>query len=226
MKLVLFDIDGTLILSGGAGLRAMTQAFDQLFDIADAFLGVQLAGRTDTSILQDALRVHGLPYSHEVLGDFQKLYFEYLRKEMPQPHPGKRIMPGAAELLKALAQRQEVYLGLLTGNWRTSGYMKLADFNLDHYFHFGAFSDDSEIRKDLLPYAVERFTRLHNLVPRPEEVYVVGDTPSDILCAHPHGAKAVAVAAAHHSAADLAPYNPDFLLPDLSDLPKVLEILG
>lgn len=226
MKLVLFDIDGTLLLSGGAGVRAMTRAFDQLFEIADAFTGVQLAGRTDTSILKDALRLHGLPYSHEVLEEFQSLYFEYLHQEMPLPGSGKRIMPGVLEVLEALSALPDVYLGLLTGNWRTSGYIKLADFALDHFFAFGAFSDDSEVRKELLPFAIQRFKRLHDLEPRPEEVFVVGDTPSDILCAHPHGAKAVAVAAAHHSAADLAPYNPDFLLPNLTDYKKVLEILG
>lgn len=226
MKLLLFDIDGTLILSGGAGLRAMTRAFARLYGIADGLAGVNLSGRTDNSILRDALAKFDLPDTEEVEAEFKALYFELLAEEMPLPVDGKRIMPGVAELLEALASRPEVHLGLLTGNWQTSGYLKLADFGLDRYFQFGAFADDSSIRDELLPFAVERFERRHKLRPQPEEVYVIGDTPYDIRCARPHGARAVAVAAASHSLTDLAAWSPDHLFADLTDTAAALEVLG
>jgi phosphoglycolate phosphatase len=226
MKLLLFDIDGTLILSGGAGLRAMTRAFEQLYDIPDGFAGVNLSGRTDNSILQDALAKFHLPDTPQTERAFKQLYFELLAEEMPLPVDGKRIMPGIAPLLEELAQRPEVHLGLLTGNWRSSGYIKLADFGLDRFFAFGAFADDSSNRDELLPFAVERFKQRHGLRPRPEEVYVIGDTPYDIRCARPHGARAVAVAAASHSLTDLAAWSPDHLFADLGDTAAALQVLG
>jgi phosphoglycolate phosphatase len=226
LKLLLFDIDGTLILSGGAGLRAMSRAFERLYGHAGAFAGVKLSGRTDSSILQDGLARFNLPYSREVEETYKRLYFDLLTEEMPLLVDGKRIMPGVAPLLEALSVRPGVHLGLLTGNWRASGYIKLADFGLDRYFSFGAFADDSGIRDELLPFALERFEAMNGFRPEPEEVYVIGDTPYDILCARPHGARAVAVAAASHSAAELAEWQPDHLFDNLGDTKAVLSILG
>jgi len=226
MKILLFDIDGTLMLSGGAGLRAMNQAFFDLYGIKEVFSGINLAGRTDTSIFRDAVKACHLPYSPAALKKFQMQYFSHLPAELDHPAGEKKLMPGVAELLPALQQRENVFLGLLTGNWETSGYIKLAHFGLDRYFSFGAFADDSEKRPELLPYAIQRFTARYEHTPDPDQVFVIGDTPSDILCAQPHNAKSVAVAAAHYKEKDLQPYNPDFLLQDLSDLPQVMSILG
>jgi phosphoglycolate phosphatase-like HAD superfamily hydrolase len=226
VKLLLFDIDGTLVHSGGAGLRAMTRAFTDLYAIPDALAGVSLSGRTDSSILQDALAIFALPHSPEIEEEYKQRYFELLAEEMPLPGAGKRLMPGIPALLEALSGRPDVHLGLLTGNWRTSGYLKLADFGLDRYFPFGAFADDSGVRDQLLPFAVARFRDLSGLSPRPEEVYVIGDTPYDIQCARPHGAVAVAVAAAAHSRSHLAACNPDHLFTDLEDTEAALQVLG
>ncbi len=226
MKLLLFDIDGTLVLSGNAGLRAMNRAFTSLYGIDEAFSGMQLAGRTDTSIFKDATEKYHYPYNQQTLEEFKTEYFKFLPEEMFKPIGNKRMMPGVGELLTALHTRRGVYLGLLTGNWQTSGYIKIGYFGLDRYFSFGAFSDDSEVRPDLLPYAVARFQQKYTITPTAREIFIIGDTPSDILCAKPHGVVSVAVAAAHHKEADLAPYNPDFLLPDFTDLDRALEILG
>jgi phosphoglycolate phosphatase-like HAD superfamily hydrolase len=226
MKVLLFDIDGTLMLSGGAGLRAMNQAFFDLYGVEEVFSGINLAGRTDTSIFRDAAEAHHHPYTAETLRNFQNAYYAHLPGEMEKPIGDKKLMPGVAELLPALQQRPDVYVGLLTGNWEISGFIKLAHFGLDRFFSFGAFADDSEKRPELLPYAIKRFTERYDRTPDPDQVFVIGDTPSDILCAQPHNAKAVAVAAAHYKEKDLQPYNPDYLLPDLSDLPQALSILG
>ncbi|HNW58542.1 MAG TPA: HAD family hydrolase [bacterium] len=226
MKLLLFDIDGTLVLSGGAGLRAMNRAFLELYDIPQAFAGIQLAGRTDRAILQDVLARFEQPWSEEVEEIFKQRYFERMEEEMPLPVPGKRIMPGILPLLEALAARPGLHLGLLTGNWRTSGYLKLAEFGLERFFPFGAFADDSGVRDELLPFAVARFAASHGRRPRPREVYVIGDTPHDIQCARPHGAIAVGVAAAAHTPADLAAHHPDYLFSDFTDTTAALLVLG
>ncbi len=226
MKILLFDIDGTLMFSGGAGLRAMNRAFANLYGIEEKFNGMNLAGRTDTSIFRDAAEECGFPYDDQVLDEFKTEYFSILPKELDHPECHKRLMPGVGELLAALHGKPDIYLGLLTGNWQKSGYLKLATFSLDRYFTFGAFSDDSEIRPDLLPYAVRRFQQHHDLKPKPQELFIIGDTPSDIQCAKPHGAVSVAVAAAHYKEKDLLPFQPDFILPDFSDLRKALDILA
>ena len=226
MKLLLFDIDGTLLLSGGAGLRAMDQAFDQLYGIPNAFAGINLAGRTDTAILKNVMEKNGLPFSSAAMEGFKQIYYDRLRDEIYAPLDGKLLMPGIDALLRCIHKQKDIYLGLLTGNWQTSGFIKLAYFDIDHYFDIGAFADDSEYRDELLPFAIQRFEDKHNRKPRADEVYVIGDTPADIQCARPHGAIAVAVAAAHFTAEQLREHKPDYLFEDLTDTETVLQVLG
>ncbi len=224
-KLLLFDIDGTLIHSDGAGVRAMNAAFEQLYGIADAFQGFSMAGRTDTSILAEAFEKYHLPMDAEHETVFKARYAELLPSELERPSQKRRLMPGVALLLEALKQRDNVYLGLLTGNWEVSGRIKLLHFGLNDYFPFGAFADDSPCRDRLLPFALQRCKAMFGCDVEKENIFVIGDTPSDILCAKPHGVRTVAVAAAGHSLDDLRNYNPDYLLPDLSDTETVLRIL-
>jgi phosphoglycolate phosphatase len=226
VKLLLFDIDGTLLLAGGAGLRAMSKAFEQLYGIPEAFAGINLAGRTDTAIIRNVCEQHRIPFFAEELESFKKFYYEYLETEINLPRDGKILMPGIETLLENLSHRQGIYLGLLTGNWRTSGFIKLSGMGIAHYFGIGAFADDSELRDELLPFAVERFAKEHGKTPKADEVYVIGDTPSDIQCARPHGAIAVAVGAAHYTAEQLRAYNPDYLFENLADTEAVLRVLG
>jgi len=207
-------------------LRAMNEAFLRIFNIPDAFANVRLAGRTDTSIIKDALLACHLEVDAQAVEEFKKLYYHLLEREIETPLNGKKLMPGVAELLEALAEQKGVFLGLLTGNWETSGRIKLAHFKIDHYFKFGAFADDSEIRNELLPYAIKRFSKKFGQVPEASDVVVIGDTPADIQCARPHGATAVAVAAAHYTVEQLREHQPDHLFQDLSRLDEVIKILG
>jgi len=226
VKVLLFDIDGTLMLSGGAGLRAMNEAFYRVFGVRDALLHINLAGRTDTSILLDALNETGVAWDQQQFDYYKTVYYDLLIKEIETPGNGKALMPGVGDLLPLLAKRNDVYLGLLTGNWETSGRIKISHFKLNDYFRFGAFADDSGVREELLPFAVRRFSTLYNLQPKPEQVYVIGDTPSDIKCAKPHGAIAVAVAASSYSLEQLQQHEPDYLFADLSDTERILQVLG
>lgn len=207
-------------------MRAINEAFLRLFDVPNAFANVRLAGRTDTSIIKDALLAHHFDVDVQAIEEFKKLYYRLLEKEIETPLNGKKLMPGVSDLLGVIAEKQDVFLGLLTGNWEKSGRIKLAHFNIDHYFQFGAFADDSEIRNELLPFAIKRFSERFGQVPETSDVIVIGDTPADIQCARPHGAMAVAVAAAHYSVEQLREHQPDHLLQDLSHLDEVLKILG
>jgi len=226
MKLLLFDIDGTLVMSGGAGKRAMNRAFEQLYGHKNILNDISLSGRTDDLILRDAFRKSGMNMTLSALEAYKKVYFKVVEKEMHIPNHKKRIMPGISRLLPALHEQETVYLGLLTGNWQKSGYTKIRHFDLDRYFPFGAFSDDSSDRSALVPVAVQRFTERHGVHPHPQDVYVIGDTPRDVTAAKPHNVKTVAVAAALYSMDELAKSDPDYLFPDLSDFEKVMDVLG
>ncbi len=226
MKLLLFDIDGTLILSGGAGLRAMNKAFAQLYGIENALDGLSLSGRTDDKIMMDAYERAGMEFSYDELARFKSVYFDKIKDEIQVNGTSKRMMPGIKNLMPALAERIDVHMGLLTGNWENSGRTKIDFFGLNDYFPFGAFSDDSSNRNELVPVALSRFKERMHVELDPRDVYVIGDTPADIQCAKPHGVVSVAVAAASHSIDILQPFEPDVLLSDLSDTEAVLNLLG
>jgi len=224
--LILFDIDGTLVLSGGAGMRAMNKAFEELFDVVDVLDGISLSGRTDAMIIQEAMRKARVSDEPDMMDYFKNRYFELLPAEMEQTGSQKGVMPGISDLLPALEERPHVHLGLLTGNWETSGRIKIGFFQLNDYFPFGAFADDSSDRNALVPIAVERFGMYSGKAVTPKQIFVVGDTPKDIECTKPHGVVSVAVGAAHYDSKQLAEHNPDVLFDDLSDVDAVLSVLG
>jgi len=226
MKVLLFDIDGTLVLSGGAGMRAMNQAFEELYGVPSVLDGISLSGRTDSLIIQDAFDKAEIDMRDADLEHYKKRYFELIPAEMQMDGTSKRMMPGIEQIIPELAAREHITLGLLTGNWETSGRVKIDYFGLDQYFAFGAFADDSSHRPDLVPIAMQRYTAHTGRSVEPKDVYVIGDTPHDVTCAKPSGAVSVAVAAASHSMETLKTYEPDFLFADLSDIEKVLEVLG
>jgi phosphoglycolate phosphatase len=231
-KLILFDIDGTLIRTGGAGVRAMTRAFSETCGLTDALKRVEVAGRTDRLIMTDALALSGRPLDDDLLHQFRELYCSFLREEleqMPQyefTDAGmKGTLPGVRSLLDELEQRQDIDLALLTGNFRSSAEIKLAHYDLWRYFPWGAFADDALERPDLLPVAL---TRYHSHTARaidPADVIIVGDTPHDVGCARAGGAKVVAVATGVFDAAALAECEPDVVFDDLSDTDAFMSAL-
>lgn len=214
MKLLLFDIDGTLVHTAGAGLRAIDRAFEKIYGHATSLDGISLAGRTDVRILMDVYKKAGIAFSFDELERLKSVYFELLAEELKNGQ--KKLMPGVAELIPALVQNENYCHALLTGNWQHSGRLKLKACGLNDFFPFGAFADDAVERVDLVPVAMERFYSEYGYKPHPKDVYVIGDTPSDILCAKPHGVVSVAIAAASYSMDELAAYEPDILLEDLS----------
>jgi len=224
--LVLFDIDGTLLLSGRAGLRAMTRAFHQTFGVSDAFAGASFGGRTDSFLVSYALQLAGLPDTAENHARFRDAYVPLLEEEIQHPGTGhKGLMPGARELIEALVDHDHVHLALLTGNYRQAAEIKLTHFELWEFFEWGAFSDDAADRNALVPIARQRAETYDVPVEVLERVIVIGDTPHDIDCARVAGAMSIAVATGGHTIEELRAAGADVVLPDLSDTEKVVALL-
>ena len=224
--LILFDIDGTLLLSGRAGLRAMTRAFDKTFGITNAFAGESFGGRTDSYLVSKALQGAGLPDTPEQHDRFREIYIPLLAQEIEQPGSGhKGLMPGARELLEVLHDHHHLHLALLTGNYREAAEIKLQHFELWDFFEWGAFSDDAADRNALVPIARSRAETYDVPVEAIERVIVIGDTPHDIECARVAGARSIAVATGGFTIDQLRVAGADAVLPDLSDTQKVIELL-
>ena len=224
--LILFDIDGTLLLSGRAGLRAMTRAFTETFGIADAYKGESFGGRTDSYLVSKALAQAGLPDTAEHHDRFRQIYLPLLAEEIEHPGEGhKGLMPGARELLEALHEHDHLHLALLTGNYREAAEIKLQHFDLWDFFEWGAFSDDHADRNALVPIAKSR-AETYDIPPEAiERVIVIGDTPHDIECARVAGARSIAVATGGYSMEQLKAAGADDVLQDLADTQRVMALL-
>jgi phosphoglycolate phosphatase len=225
-KIVLFDIDGTLVLTGGAGLRAMNRVCRDVLGIDNALAGVPVAGRTDWIILSDALTNAGRTLDAEALDALRTPYVRLLAEEIREAGQGpKAVMPGIEALLEHLQAREDVFLGLVTGNFRDAARIKLEYFDLWRYFPCGAFGDDAADRNALVPVALARAADCG--VPRAadHDVIVVGDTPHDIACARAAGARAIAVATGTFAADALRACGADAVFDDLSDTPQVVQIV-
>ena len=224
MTIVLFDIDGTLIRSGGAGSRAMSRAFEDIFGIAGAFDGIPMAGRTDKRILQDAVVRAGIDPTDPSLQQFREHYFRRLR-EMLSGSAYREPLPGVRPLLDALSARSDVFLTLLTGNCEEGARAKLEHFDLWKFFSCGAYGDDADDRNDLFAVAMAN-ARACGVPSLPaDRAIVVGDTELDVKCAIAAGARSVAVATGTSSADALRQAGADTVFPDLSDTGAFLRLL-
>src|SRR4051812_42820763 len=224
--LILFDIDGTLVLTGGAGGRAMSRAFEEVFAIKNAFDGVPMAGRTDSWILTDAAAAHGIDADAAAVERFRDAYVRHLAIEIN--HPGvarKGLMPGVRELLDALAARDDVSLALLPGNYEEGARLKLEYFDLWKYFPCGAFGDEAPHRNVLVPKALARVADCEGLHFTVTDAVVIGDTPLDVGCAQHAGARSLAVATGSHSVEELREAGADAVLQDLSDTDEAVRII-
>jgi phosphoglycolate phosphatase-like HAD superfamily hydrolase len=226
MYLILFDIDGTLVLTGRAGMRAMNLACRDVVRSDDAMRGVNFAGRTDWSILDDVMRKYGKTLDAPLLDELRRSYVRHLVEEIQFPGEGvKDVMPGIRELLEALSTRDDVALALLTGNFIESAQIKLEHFDLWKYFSCGAFGGDAANRNDLVPVAITRARECGLADVEARDVLVVGDTPNDVECALVVGARPVAVATGGYSMEDLRASGADIVFKDLSDSAAFLALL-
>jgi phosphoglycolate phosphatase len=222
MRLILFDIDGTLIDSGGAGTRSLNLAFEKVFSIENAFNGISMAGKTDTQIMKEALVKHGISTDGN-LSAVIGTYLRHLREEINNNR--KHAKPGVHEILEELSLMGNVGLGLLTGNLEPGARIKLEPFNLNKYFPAGAFGSDDEDRNRLLPIAIKRFEELYKRKMRADECMVIGDTPRDVHCAKIYGAKCIGVATGPYPLDALIEAGAEHVFKDLSDYHNFLQLL-
>lgn len=224
MPIILFDIDGTLVRTGGAGKAAMESALAEAFGVAELHDKVPYSGRTDTAIGGDLLRVHGIDPTPENQRRLRDAYLARLPECLRTK--GGTVCPGVPELLAAVAGRPGVVLGLLTGNVRLGAQVKLGHFGLWDFFACGGFGDEHHDRDDVARAALACVREHAGRHVDPSEVWVIGDTPLDVSCARAIGANAVAVATGWHAMEELAGHNPDFIFNDLSDHARLLTAWG
>lgn len=221
MKFILFDIDGTLMSSGGAGTRSLNLAFEEIFSIPHAFNGMSMAGKTDIQIMKEGLRKHSLDSGDGVIPSICNSYIRHLQVEIKNPK--KHLKPGIIETLMLMSNMENVYLGLLTGNIETGARIKLGAFDLNRYFPVGAFGSDHEDRNLLPPVAVEKFRCLYNKDIAFRDCIVIGDTPRDVECAKIYGAYSVAVATGPYSFDSLVRSGAELVLEDMLNIDAVLH---
>lgn len=222
-RLVLFDIDGTLLTSGGAGERALRLGFQDSFGVVEDLTGIEIAGRTDSGIARQVLRKHNLEVSPENIARFFDGYLHHLALLLPQL-PG-RLLPGISTILQRLKGHPEVVLGLLTGNLQRGAELKLVHYGIWEYFEFGAFADDHHDRNELGRFAQLRARDRHGVDFPAASIYVLGDTPHDVTCARAVGAKAIAIATGNYTLEQLQGCGADVVFSDLSDIEAVLKAL-
>lgn len=228
--LVLFDIDGTILLTAGAGRRAITAALAEEVDVTEAFDRVRFDGKTDPQIVSELLEIAGDARARdpEFVQVLCRRYVAHLADELRRPRSAMTIMPGIPELLDALEGESGVMLGLVTGNLVEGATLKLsaAGIVVDR-FRVGAFGSDSAHRPDLPPIAARRAAPLFGREPRGSEVVIIGDTPADVTCGQSIAARAIGVATGAYTVASLSEAGAHAAFPDLSDTGRVLEaILG
>jgi len=218
VRLVLFDIDGTLLSARGAGRRALGRALERVYGTSGAIDGYDFRGKTDPGIVMDLMLGAGLPREAvwERLGD---CFEEYVRGLVGEIGDGRGVvtLPGVMQLVSRLDSTPEVLLGLLTGNIEEGARVKLAPTGLWPYFQMGAFGSDDADRRRLPSLAARRAEALTGRPFRPQDVLVIGDTPLDIECARAFGAVAVAVATGQYARAELLAEEPDLLFDSFAD---------
>jgi phosphoglycolate phosphatase-like HAD superfamily hydrolase len=227
-RLVLFDIDGTLLLTAGAGRRAIRTALAEFIGDAGVFDRVRFDGKTDPQIVAELLHEAGDPDPHHGgrIAEVCARYVALLEGELADRTAVVELMPGVLPLLERLEDERDVVLGLLTGNLAAGAALKLRAGGIDPArFRVGAYGSDSGHRPDLPAIAAARAEPHFGRVPGGEEVVIIGDTPADIACGRGIRARALAVATGAYAAVELASHAPHAVFPDLSATDAVVAAI-
>lgn len=221
-RLLLFDIDGTLVDTGGAGMAALVDATRETF--GDDGPKLDLAGATDSGLLKNIYRSFSREEDAETTARFFDLYLARLERNLADPCFGGRALEGVSEILSEVAAAR-VGKGLLTGNTAAGAEVKMRHYGMDHHFLFGAYGDDHHDRNELGPIALRRALQTLKQEFAPQEVIVIGDTPKDIWCAQAFGARSICVATGSFTAEQLRAEGADLVFEDFSDIDPVLSAL-
>ena len=230
-SLILFDVDGTLVDTAGAGRRGLLRSFREVFGVDEVetrTAAVRLGGKTDPAIISEMAAALGIVASdvESRYADLRRAYLAALQDELSRGDPkARRVLPGVKPLLETLHPRPATWLGLVTGNIEDGARAKLATFDLNRFFLDGGFSSDHPERAEIARIAHERFCRRAEIRFAPERVAVIGDTELDVACARANGFRSIAVASGGVAAERLAGAGAHAVLPDLSDLDEVMRAL-
>lgn len=227
MKLTLFDVDGTLLSCGGAGMLAMRRTAAALFDGRLSFDGVSPAGSMDPVLFRDALERAG---AHDLAGEHERFrdhYLGELERALREGREHVRLLPGVRELLDDVRARDGVVLGMLTGNYGPAADLKLRAVDLDlGWFRVTAFGDEAETRPGLVELALARCEALLGKGVTGHDVVVIGDTPFDVACAASHGCASLAVCTGRYSRDELRAAGASVVVEDLSDPSPFWELMA
>jgi phosphoglycolate phosphatase len=220
-RLLLFDVDGTLVLGRRENRRWFAEALIEVFGAAGDIDGHSFSGKIDPQIVTELVSAAGVePQVIEAgIPRVREVYLRRLQAHLEPRH--LRLLPHVVDLLERLQARGEVTLGLLTGNWEDGARTKLACFGLNRFFAFGAFSDGHRERRELPPVALQRAAEATGRVFLAAETLIIGDSVLDIDCAHQHGMRCLAVATGYTSLAELEEAGADWALPDLGEAHRV-----
>lgn len=221
---VLFDIDGTLVDMRGAGRLSFVRALKTVFGWDDDIPYINFAGNTDLGVLLEVAKHHGVTLSEED----RKKFFRQVPRELEQTVKEVQLViyPGVAELLERLSARNDVILGIVTGNVAESARIKLQQFNLHHHFVLGAFGDDHANRADIARLALRRLENRMKDDDHLRGCYLIGDTPHDVVAAKSIAATSIAVATGKFTEEDLRKAGADYVLTNLKDTDTVMQIMG
>jgi phosphoglycolate phosphatase-like HAD superfamily hydrolase len=226
-KLLLFDVDGTLILTGGVAVGLMTEVISEVAAISVSWSLTDFVGNTDQNIIRTLLHRNGIGEAGipDMAESIVKIYLDRLKVEMTKDGV-IRVLPGVKQLLPILKQDQRFSLGLLTGNMLTAAQIKLSVDQLFEYFPIGAFGDDALKREQLPPFAIQRAQKYYGHFFNKKDIWIIGDSINDIRCAHSNHLKCLAVASGHTPKSELSAFHPTALVDDLSDTDAVLKIFS
>jgi phosphoglycolate phosphatase len=223
--LLLFDIDGTLLRAEDATRQAMNRSFHDIFRAEKTLQDISFLGRTDPELFQEAsVKVLGYRLDDEEYASLVERYLIVLPEELTRC--AFRLMPGVEQLLSLLSFRKDVILGLETGNIEPAAYFKLKQGNIDHYFSFGGFGSDSADRTELVRMAIERARKINDGAIPDKNIFVIGDSPHDIVAGKNSGVNTMAVGTGRTDRNTLLAASPTCLLPDLSDVPLFMQYTG
>lgn len=212
MKLLLFDIDMTLISTGGAGIRALGEAFEAVLGLPEALHGVRPHGKTDPAIVREACVGQGVAVTPELVDRVLAAYLSFLEGEV-RSSSTYRVLPGVVELLERAAG-PDVGIGLATGNVEHGARIKLDRGALNRFFGFGGFGSDSEDRAEVVRTAARRGRESTGSEIAREDTFVIGDTPMDVRAGRAAGFRTIAVASGSYRSDELEKAGADYVLPD------------
>ncbi len=225
MKMILFDIDGTLLNTGGCGSNAFEKAYEELFQVTGAWGDLVPDGKTDPVIIEEiTARVLKRPLSPAEYDKLCERYHFHFRVEMQNP-PKFRLMPGVQKLLAHLHEDPKNILGVATGNFEEAAWVKLERGELRKFFRFGGFASDSADRTELTRKAFQRGEKIMGREADKKNVFLIGDTPLDVAVGKKLGFRTIAVATGRLTCEEFSEFAPDYIFENLEDTQAFLDLV-